>query len=175
MSKSLAQQAAENKLSLWISVSLMWGTVFFITSIFMLKLAGSVAFSPDWSDSLKAYLFYAVMIVIVALGGYGFNKLYDPTGEKRAKRQAEVKAGMKEQVFVSFAGSIATGFSFCLLTALSFLCAKWVMHVSAEFSLQQVLVASIYNIGAGLGGSLFTGLIFVALKAMGKFPTEQSA
>jgi len=175
MGKSLAQQAAENKPTLWINVSLMWGTVFFVTSIFMLQLATDAAFSPEWLDALKAYSFYVVMVIGVALGGYAVNKLYDPTGEKRAKRQAEVKAGMKEQVFVSFAGSIATGFSFCLLTALSFLCAKWVMHVSAEFSLQQVLVASIYNIGAGLGGSLFTGLIFVALKAMGKFPTEQSA
>ncbi|MFQ3597389.1 MAG: hypothetical protein SNJ66_03520 [Chloroherpetonaceae bacterium] len=175
MGKSLAQQAAENKPSLWINVSLMWGTVFFMTSIFMLKLAGEMTFSPDWSDSLKAYLFYAVMIVIVALGGYGINKLYDPKGEKRAKRQAEVKSGMKEQIFVSFIGSIATGFAFCLLTALSFLCAKWALNVSAEFSMQDVLVASIYNIGAGLGGSLFTGLIFTVLKAMGKFPTEQSA
>ncbi len=175
MGKSLAQQAAENKPSLWINVSLMWGTVFFITSIFMLKLAGEMAFSPDWSDSLKAYFFYVVMVIIVALGGYGVNKLYDPKGEKRAKRQAEVKSGMKEQVFVSLAGSIATGFAFCVLTALSFLCAKWVLSVSADFSVQQVLVASIYNIGAGLGGSLFTGLIFVVLKAMGKFPTEQSA
>ncbi len=175
MGKSLAQQAAENKLSLWINVSLMWGTVFFITSIFMLKFATDMTFSPEFVDALKAYLFYAVMIVIVALGGYGVNKLYDPKGEKRAKRQAEVKSGMKEQIFVSFAGSLATGFTFCLLTALAFLSAKWVMHVSAEFSLQQVLVASLYNIGAGLGGSLFTGLIFVMLKAMGKFPTEQSA
>ncbi|MFN3560960.1 MAG: hypothetical protein ACK4XY_02685 [Chloroherpetonaceae bacterium] len=175
MGKSFAQQAAENKPSLWINVSLMWGTVFFITSIFMLKLASATSFLPDWTDSLKAYLFYVVMIVIVALGGYGVNKLYDPKGEKRAKRQAEVKSGMKEQVFVSLFGSIATGFGFCLLTALSFLCAKWAMRVPADFSMQHVFVAAIYNIGAGLGGSLFTGLIFVVLKAMGKFPTEQSA
>ncbi len=175
MGKSFAQQAAENKPSLWINVSLMWGTVFFITSIFMLKLASQTSFLPNWTDSLKAYLFYVVMIVIVALGGYGVNKLYDPKGEKRAKRQAEVKSGMKEQVFVSLFGSIATGFGFCLLTALSFLCAKWAMSVSADFSMQDVLVAAIYNIAAGLGGSLFTGLIFVMLKAMGKFPTEQSA
>lgn len=175
MGKSLAQQAAENKPSLWINVSLMWGTVFFITSIFMLKLASESSFSPDWTDSLKAYGFYVAMIIVVALGGYGVNKLYDPKGEKRAKRQAEVKAGMKEQIFVSFAGSVATGFAFCALTALAFLCAKWSFGVSADFSMQTVFVASIYNIGAGLGGSLFTGLIFVALKAMGKFPTEQSA
>lgn len=175
MGKSLAQQAAENKPSLWISVSLMWGTVFFITSIFMLKLAGEMTFSPDWSDSLKAYLFYAVMIVGVALGGYGVNKLYDPKGEMRAKRQAEVKSGMKEQIFVSFFGSIATAFGFCLITALSFLFAKWVLNVSADFSMQDVLLASIYNIGAGLGGSLFTGVIFIMLKSLGKFPSEQSA
>lgn len=175
MGKSLAQQATENKPSLWINVSLMWGTVFFITSIFMLKLASHTAFSPDWSDSLKAYLFYIVMIIAVALSGYGINKLYDPKGEKRAKRQTEVKSGIKEQIFVSFVGSIATSFTFCLLTALSFLCAQWILSVSMDFSMQTVFIASIYNIGAGLGGSLFTGLIFVALKAMGKFPTEQSA
>ncbi len=175
MRKSLAQQAVENKPSLWVNVSLIWGTVFFITSIFMLQLTNTMTFSPDWSDSLRAYLFYVVMIIIVALGGYSINKLYDPKGEKRAKRQAEVKSGMKEQIFVSLIGSIATSFTFCLLTALSFLCAKWALNISADFSMQQVLVASIYNIGAGLGGSLFTGLIFSALKAMGKFPTEQSA
>jgi len=175
MRKSFAQQAAENKPSLWVNVSLLWGTVFFVTSIFMLKLAADTSFSPEVFDALKAYFFYVLMIIGVALGGYAINKLYDPNGEKRVKRQAEVKAGMKEQIFVSLTGSIATGFAFCLITALAFLCAKWVMHISAEFSLQQVLVASLYNIGAGLGGSLFTGLIFVVLKAMGKFPSEQSA
>ncbi len=175
MGKSLAQQAAENKPSLWVSVSLMWGTVFFITSIFMLTLATDSSFLPNWLDSIKAYLFYVAMVIVVALGGYGVNKLYDPKGEKRAKRQAEVKSGLREQVFVSLAGSIATGFTFCLLTALSFLCAKWTLSVPADFSPQQVLFASVYNIGAGLGGSFFTGLVFLVLKAMGKFPSEQSA
>ncbi len=175
MRKSLAQQAAENKPSLWVNVSLLWGTVFFVTSIFMLKLTTGTTFSPEVLDALTAYFFYVLMIIGVALGGYVVNKLYDPKGEKRAKRQAEVKAGLKEQIFVSLTGSIATGFAFCLLTALAFLCANWVRHTSAAFSFQQVLVAALYNIGAGLGGSLFTGLVFVVLKAMGKFPTEQSA
>lgn len=175
MGKSLAQQAAENKPSLWVNVSLMWGTVFFITSIFMLKLASDGTFSPDAFDALKAYPFYVLMVVAVALGGYGINKLYDPNGEKRAKRQAEVKAGLKEQIFVSFTGSVATGFGFCLLTALAFLFSHWALDVGATFNAKQALLASVYNVGAGVGGSLFTGTIFLVLKAMGKFPAEQSA
>ncbi|MCS6989918.1 MAG: hypothetical protein NZM06_10430 [Chloroherpetonaceae bacterium] len=175
MGKSLAQQAAENKPTLWVNVSLMWGTVFFITSIFMLKLATDASFSPDFLDALKAYPFYVAMVIAVALGGYGVNRLYDPKGEKRAKRQAEVKAGLKEQLFVSFTGSVATGFGFCLLTALAFLFAHWAFAVPASFDAKTIFLASLCNVGAGIGGSLFTGLVFVVLKAMGKFPAEQSA
>lgn len=173
MNKSLAQQAAENKPSLWINVSLMWGTIFFITSIFMLKVMSESGFAPDLVGSFKAYVFYAVFVILVALGGYGVNKIYDPNGEKRIKRQAEVKSGLKEQIFVSFAGSIATGFVFCLLTALAFILAHFVFGVVAPLDWRTVFLASLCNIGAGIGGSLLTGVIFLVLKAIGKFPTME--
>jgi hypothetical protein len=168
--KSFSEQAAENKPSLWISVSLLWGTVFFFTSLYFLSMFSDGAFSPSVADSAKAYLIYAVLIVIVALTGFAVNKLYDPTGEKRARRQSEVKSGQKEQIFVSLVGSLATGFGFCLVTVLAFWLATF-FGVAAAFNGQTILYAALANIGAGLGASLFTGGIFLILKSLGKFPT----
>ncbi|MDW8465232.1 MAG: hypothetical protein RML35_03305 [Chloroherpetonaceae bacterium] len=96
MTQDFTTSARENRISLWISVSFLWGTIFYISSIFVLTLVSEQcgsSFHPDFLDSVKSYFFYAVLIVAVALGSYVVNKLYDPTGEKRQRRIREVSAG----------------------------------------------------------------------------------
>lgn len=177
MTKDFATSARKNQLSLWISVSFLWGTIFYISSIFVLAFVSEQvggSFHPDLLDSIKSYMFYAVLIVAVALGSYAINKLYDPTGEKRQKRINEVSAGMKEQVFVSFLGSIATSFVFCLMTAVAFWAAHWAFGVAFDMPLRTVLVGSVANVLPGILGSLATGLVFLGLKLTGRFPTSEA-
>lgn len=178
MSNNFTARARENRVGLWVGVSFLWGTIFYISSIFVLSLASERLggnFHPDFFDSVKSYFFYALLIVAVALGGYVGNRLYDPTGEKRQKRISAVSAGMKEQVFVSFLGSLATSFVFCLMTALAFWAAHIVFDVAFEMSLNAVLVGSLINMLAGILGSMLTGLVFLGLKLAGKFPTGEVA
>ncbi len=176
MTNNFTTSARENRVGLWISVSFLWGTIFYISSIFVLRLTSEQLggnFHPEFLDSLKSYLFYALLIIAVALGGYGVNRLYDPTGEKRQKRISSVTAGLKEQVFVSFLGSLATSFGFCLMTALAFWAAHFTFGIAFEMSLGAILIGSLVNTLAGLLGSLLTGLVFLGLKLAGKFPTGE--
>ncbi len=180
MSNSFSESAKANKLSLWIGVSLLWGTIFFLTSIFALGFVseqrnGVSTFHPSIVDSIKAYSIYIVFVIGVAVSGFLFNRLYDPTGEKRNKRIADVTAGKKENYFVSFAGSLATGFVFGLLTALAFFLAQYLFGIAAEADVATVMLASLVNVGAGVAGSLATGIVFVVLKLLGKFPSGETA
>lgn len=178
MSNNFATAARENRVGLWVSVSFLWGTIFYISSIFVLSLTSERFggnFRPDLLDSVKSYLFYALLIVAVALGGYLANRLYDPTGEKRQKRISEVSAGLKEQVFVSFLGSLATSFVFCLMTALAFWAAHLAFGVAFDMTLNAALIGSLVNMLAGVLGSMLTGLVFLGLKLAGKFPTGEVA
>ncbi len=178
MAKDFTTSARENRISLWISVSFLWGTVFYISSILTLGFVSEYSgghFHPDLLDSIKSYMFYALLILAVAIGGYLGNKLYDPTGEKRQQRINAVTAGMKEQVFVSFAGSIATSFVFGLMTAFAFWLSHLTFGVAFDVPLRTVLIGSLANIPAGIVGSLLTGLVFLVLKFAGKFPTGEVA
>ncbi|MFN3386666.1 MAG: hypothetical protein ACK42Y_08795 [Candidatus Thermochlorobacter sp.] len=176
MTNDFTTSARENRVGLWISVSFLWGTIFYISSIFVLHLTSEQLggnFHPEFSDSLKSYLFYALLIVAVALGGYAANRLYDPTGVKRQKRISSVTAGLKEQVFVSFLGSLATSFVFCLMTALAFWGAHLTFGIAFDMPLRTILIGSLVNMLAGLLGSLLTGLVFLGLRLAGKFPTGE--
>ncbi|MDX2128469.1 MAG: hypothetical protein SFU91_05480 [Chloroherpetonaceae bacterium] len=177
-SNMFAEQAANNSPKLWVTVSFFWGTVFYITSIYALSLLPSYfsfmpVFEPSFIESLKAYPIYAVFLFAVAFGGYGFNRLYDPTGEKRKKRQDKVSKGTTETIFVSLAGSIATSFFFTFLVALAFIISNSFFEMNFNFTFQQVFFASLGNIAAGLIGSLLVGVVFLVLKLMGKFPSSQ--
>jgi len=178
MTKGFTTSARENRLSLWVSVSFLWGTIFYISSILILGVISDYSggyFHPALSDSVKAYVFYALLIFVVAIGGYFGNKLYDPTGEKRQQRINAVTAGMREQVFVSFVGSIATSFVFGLMTALAFWFPHLTFNIAFDMPLHTVLIGSLANILAGIVGSLLTGLVFLVLKATGRFPTSEVA
>ena len=57
--------------AIWVLVTLLWGTVFFVTSVFMLKYAavllGQGMFSPSRSEIFNAYGIHAVVLIIFAL------------------------------------------------------------------------------------------------------------
>jgi MFS family permease len=180
MTSNLSASARENKIIIWISASLFWGSVFYVTSIYALGFVseqqnGVSMFHPSFYDGSKAYSIYAVFILAVAISGFLFSRyFYDPTGEKRNKRIDDITAGKKENYLVSFVGSLATGFVFGVMTALAFMIAHQLFGVAAAFDFTTVMLASLLNVGAGLAGSIFTGVVFLVLKLTGKFPTSES-
>lgn len=158
----------------WIVVTLMWGSIFYFTSNYALRLASARieggAFDPSSGEMLTVYgIFVGVMLATAFIARF-VNHSLDPTGEKRLRRQQAVAEGNREKIFVSFAGSLATSFGFGFLTAGTYLAASKVFGVAANFSLQTVLIGSLGNVVAGLIGSAIVGVIFITLKQMGKFP-----
>lgn len=161
----------------WVWVTLMWGSIFHFTSIYALKLSSARSdggmFNPTWPEILTVYGIFVVVMLATALVSRAINHKLDPTGEKRLRRQQAVAEGNREKLFVSFAGSLATSFGFGFLTAGTYLVASWLFGVGANFSLPVVVLASLGNVAAGLAGSVLVGIVFIALKQMGKFPQAE--
>ena len=57
--------------TIWVLVTLLWGTVFFTTSVFMLRYAalllGQGIFSPSRSEVFNAYGVHAGVLIVFAL------------------------------------------------------------------------------------------------------------
>lgn len=149
----------------WILITLLWGTVFFFTSTWMLGKASTWldagGFRPDGSVTLAVYRLYAPVLLVIALVAMAVKNRIDPGSLKQLERQKAVKEGRRERYFVSFAGSIATSFLFTVLTAAAHLAAVPVTGAVIRLSVATVLVAALLNIAAGLGASLFVGAIFL--------------
>lgn len=152
----------------WLAITFLWGTVFFITSVLMLNIAGSWLaqgfFNPAWSEIYSVYAVYFFVLLFFALSAMLVKNRLDPGGEKQTKRQQEVAAGKREMVFVSFAGSIATSFFFTVLTALVFKVSATLVGMTVTFTIPVVLLAAALNVSAGLGASLLVGLVLFVLK-----------
>lgn len=152
----------------WLTITFLWGTVFFITSVLMLNIAGAWLeqgfFNPAWSEIYSVYAVYFFVLLFFAFSAMLVKNKLDPRGEKQTKRQQEVVGGRREVVFVSLAGSIATSFFFTVLTALVFLFSKTLVGTTMELTIPVVLVAALMNIGAGLSASLLVGLVLFVLK-----------
>ncbi len=152
----------------WLSITFLWGTVFFASSILTLRLSGSWLergfFNPTWSEIYSVYAVYFFVLLFLAISAMLVKNRLDPRGEKQTRRQQEVVAGKREAVFVSFAGSIATSFFFTLLTALVFLFSRALVGMTIELTIPVVLVAALMNIGAGLTASLLVGFVLFVLK-----------
>ena len=152
----------------WLSITFLWGTVFFATSVLMLNLASTWLeqgfFNPAWSEIYSAYAIYFFVLLFFALSAMLVKNRLDPQGEKQTKRQQEVVAGKRELVFVSLAGSIATSFFFTILTALVFVVSTTLVDMTVDLTILVVLLAAVLNISAGLAASLFVGLVLLVLK-----------
>ncbi|NTV98319.1 MAG: hypothetical protein HGA70_04060 [Chlorobiaceae bacterium] len=151
--------------AIWISVTLLWGTVFFISSIFMLKAASGMLrqgfFNPSPGGALNVYCVQAVILVIFALLAMLIKRGFEPGSESQIQRWQAIEEGKGEKIFISFAGSIATSFFFTLLTAMTFSVVSAMLGIIVELTLPVVFLAALFNIAAGLAASLAVGIIFL--------------
>jgi hypothetical protein len=149
----------------WILITLLWGTVFFFTSTWMLGKASAwldaSGFRPDRAETMQVYLFYAPVLIVIALVAKAVKNRLDPGSLKQLERQKAVKEGKRERYFVSFAGGIASSFLFAVLTAVAHLAVAPVTGAVIRLNAATVAVAGAMNIAAGLGASLFVGMIFL--------------
>lgn len=149
----------------WILITLLWGTVFFFSSTWMLRQASgwldAGGFQPDRTETAIVYLLYVPVLLVIALTAMAIKNRIDPGSMKQLERQKAIKAGNRERYFVSFAGSIATSFLFTVLTAFAHLAAVPVTSAAVSFSVTTVLAAAVMNIAAGLSASLFVGMVFL--------------
>jgi len=161
----------------WIWVTLLWGSVFHFTSLFMLQKAGAWletdSFNPSFGQIMSVYGLFSIVMVLTALVARSIKQMLDPNGEKQLQRQREVLEGKREKLFVSFAGSLATSFGFGGLTAVTYIAAANFIEMNVQLSLVHILTASLFNVGAGIVGSILVGIIFIILKQMGKLPEAQ--
>lgn len=152
----------------WLSITFLWGTVFFATSVVALSLASGWLeqgfFNPAWSEIYSVYAIYFFVLLFLAVSAMLIKNRMDPRGEKQTRRQQDVVAGKREMVFVSLAGSIVTSFFFTVLTAVVFLFSVLLVDMTIDFTLPVVLVAAVMNIAAGLCASLLVGLVLFVLK-----------
>ncbi|NTW53674.1 MAG: hypothetical protein HGB15_02685 [Chlorobaculum sp.] len=149
----------------WILITLLWGTVFFFTSTWMLGKASewldAGGFMPNASETLAVYRLYAPVLLVIALVAKVVKNRLDPGSLRQLERQKAVKEGKRERYFVSFAGGIASSFLFAVLTAVAHLAAAPLTGAVIRLNVATIAVAGAMNIAAGLGASLFVGMIFL--------------
>ncbi len=149
----------------WILITLLWGSVFFFTSTWMLGKASAWldagGFMPDSSETFAVYRLYAPVLLVIALVAKTVKNRLDPGSLKQMERQKAVKEGKRERYFVSFAGGIASSFLFAILTAVAHLASVPVTGAVIRLNAATVAVAGVLNIAAGLGASLFVGAVFL--------------
>jgi hypothetical protein len=151
-------------IAIWVSVTLLWGTVFYWTSVFMLQFAsvrlGESFFHLSGSELLKGYGLHVVVLIIFALVAMMVKNLLEPGGQKQIQRWQNISEGKDNKLFVSFAGSLATSFFFTGLTAMTLIGSSRVYGFVVDLTLPVVLLAALFNIAAGLAASLIVGLVF---------------
>ena len=154
--------------AIWVLVTLLWGTVFFGTSVFMLRYAalllGQGMFSPSRSEIFNSYGIHAGVLIVFALIAMMVKNMVEPGSQKQMQRWKSISEGKGEKLFISFAGSIATSFFFTGLTAMTFLLSAAAFGFVVSFTIPVVLTAALLNIGAGLAASLIVGLVFLVAK-----------
>ncbi|TNJ38323.1 hypothetical protein FGF66_09555 [Chlorobaculum thiosulfatiphilum] len=171
--KAATKKSAPQSVWTWILITLLWGSVFFFTSTWMLGKASAwldaSGFRPDRAETISVYLLYAPLLIVIALVAMAVKNRLDPGSQKQLERQKAVKEGRRERYFVSFAGGIASSFLFTVLTASAHLAAAPVTGASVRLNVATVAVAGVLNIAAGLGASLFVGMIFL-VSGVGRKP-----
>lgn len=166
-----ADKPARPSVWIWIAVTLLWGTVFFATSSWMLGLSSSItgegAFSPSRSQAETAYALYVPLLLVVALGAMAVKNRIDPEYRGLAKRRSAIVEGRNERYFVSLASSIVTSFLFTVMTAFIHAWAVPLTGATVLLTPKLVLAGAAMNVAAGLGASLLVGTIFLVSRAFG--------
>jgi len=154
--------------AIWVLVTLLWGTVFYWTSIVMLRFAsarlGEGVFNPPNSELWRVYGIQVVVLILFALVAMAVRGALDPGNTRQIQRWQNISDGKGEKLFISFAGSLATSFFFTALTALTFLGSSSFFGFVVSFTLPVVLLAGLFNVAAGIAASLIVGFIFLIAK-----------
>ena len=154
--------------AIWVLVTLLWGTVFYWTSIFMLQLSsarlGEGIFHPSNSEQWSVYGIQVVVLILFALVAMAVRGALDPGNTQQIKRWQNISKGEGEKIFISFAGSLATSFFFTALTALTFVGSSGFLGLMVVLTLPVVLLAALFNVAAGIAASLIVGFIFLIAK-----------
>ncbi len=154
--------------AIWVLVTLLWGTVFYWTSIFMLQLASyqlqEGSFNPSGIEQREVYGIQVVVLILFALVAMMVKNMFEPGGQKQIARWQKISEGKGEKIFISFAGSLATSFFFTALTALTFLGSSAFLGFVVDLTVPVVLLAALFNIAAGIAASLIVGLVFLIAK-----------
>jgi len=152
-------------IAIWVSVTLLWGTLFYWTSIFMLQLSsarlGEGNFHPTTNALWRVYGIHVVVLILFALVAMLVRRAIDPGNAQQIQRWQNISEGKGEKIFISFAGSLATSFFFTALTALTFLGSSGSLGLAIVFTIPVVLLAALFNVAAGVAASLLVGLIFL--------------
>ncbi len=154
--------------AIWVLVTLLWGTLFYWTSIYMLHLAslrlGEGYFCPSTSEQWSVYGIHVLVLIVFAFVAMLVRGMLDPGSTQQVQRWQNISEGKGEKIFVSFAGSLATSFFFTGLTALTFLGSSGFLGFMVAFTFPVVLLAGVFNVAAGIAASLIVGLIFLIAK-----------
>ncbi len=165
MAPTTKKTPAPPGVAIWVLVTLLWGTVFFWTSIFMLQLASFELqdgfFNPSGQEQWQVYGVQVGVLILFALVAMMVKNRLEPGGKKQIARWQNISEGKGEKIFVSFAGSIATSFFFTALTAATFLGSSAFFGFVVNLTLPIVLLAALFNIAAGIAASLMVGFVFL--------------
>jgi len=165
MAATTKKTPAPPGVAIWVLVTMLWGTVFFWTSIFMLQLASyrlqQGSFYPTVSEQWRVYGVHAVVLILFALVAMMVKNRIEPGGQKQIQRWQNISEGKGEKLFISFAGSLATSFFFTALTAVVFLASSGFLGFSIVLTIPVILLAASFNIAAGIAASLIVGFVFL--------------
>jgi hypothetical protein len=162
--KPIAYDPAPRRIgySTWLSVTLLWSSFFFVTTLAALQLAATLLRTTISLAHLPSAFGWHVGLAIALAFGIGFlNRQLDPTGEKRAQRNAAIQAKYAGRVptFVSLPGSIASACLFFGTTVL-------VLKVSGTaVSWPLIGLGLILNLPAAFVGAFLTGMVLRNLQA----------
>ena len=151
--------------TIWVLVTLLWGTVFYWTSIIMLQLAAyqlqEGSFNPSGSEQREVYGIQVGVLILFALVAMMVKNMFEPGGQKQITRWQKISEGKGEKIFISFAGSLATSFFFTALTAVTFVVSSAFLGFVVDLTVSVVLLAALFNIAAGIAASMIVGLVFL--------------
>ncbi|MGQ9896370.1 MAG: hypothetical protein ACUVR8_02240 [Acidobacteriota bacterium] len=162
--KPVAYDPAPRQISYgtWLSVTLLWSSFFFLTALAALQLAAALLQTQLNLTHLPLAFGWHVGLALTLAFGIGFlNRRLDPTGEKRAQRNAIIQAKYAGKVptFVSLPGSLASACLFFGTTVL-------VMQMSgAALGWAVIGIGLFLNLPAAFVGAFLTGVVLRRIQA----------
>ncbi|MFQ3580602.1 MAG: hypothetical protein SNJ67_05110 [Chloracidobacterium sp.] len=148
--------------SIWLGVTLLWSSFFFITALAALQCAAMLLGSPLNLTHLGFAFGLHVGFAIALAFGIGFlNRQLDPNGEKRARRNAEIQAKYAGRVptFVSLPGSLASACLFFGTTVT-------VMQIAGlNLDWKMIGLGLVINLPAAFVGAFLTGVVLRSIQA----------